>query len=44
MLTSIENNIKMRFFDYINKFVFSYFKNLYKAEIDNSDEFKNKLI
>jgi hypothetical protein len=41
MLTSIENNIKMRFFDYIKRFVNSYFKNMYKEEIDNK-EFKKQ--
>jgi hypothetical protein len=30
MITSIENNIKMHFFDYINRFIFSYYKNLHK--------------
>jgi hypothetical protein len=30
MLTSIENNIKIHFFDYIKRFVNSYFKHLYK--------------
>jgi hypothetical protein len=34
MITSIENNIKMHFFDYINRFIFSYYKNLHKEELD----------
>lgn len=33
-LTSIENNIKMHFFDYVNRFINSYFKVLYKKEIE----------
>jgi hypothetical protein len=35
MITSIENNIKMRFFDYIKRFVNSYFKHLYQHQLDN---------
>ena len=42
MLTAIENNIKMRFFDYIKRFVNSYFKHLYQNEIENK-EFKKQL-
>ena len=42
MITAIENNIKMRFFDYIKRFVNSYFKHLYKEEIENK-EFKKQL-
>ena len=42
ILTSIENNIKMHFFDYVNRFVNSYFKVLYKDEITNK-EFKKQL-
>ena len=42
MLTSIENNIKIHFFDYIKRFVNSYFKNLYKEQIENK-EFKKQL-
>jgi hypothetical protein len=42
MLTAIENNIKMRFFDYIKHFVNSYFKHLYQNEIENK-EFKKQL-
>ena len=41
-LTSIENNIKMHFFDYINRFINSYFKVLYKNEL-NDKEFKKQL-
>ena len=42
MLTSIENNIKIHFFDYIKRFVNSYFKHLYKEQIENK-EFKKQL-
>jgi hypothetical protein len=42
MLTAIENNIKFHFMDYINRFVNSYFKNLYIEEIKNKD-FKDQL-
>ena len=42
MITSIENNIKMRFFDYIKRFVNSYFKFIYKDKIENK-EFKKQL-
>ena len=42
MLTSIENNIKMRFFDYIKRFVNTYFKHLYQYQLDNK-EFKKQL-
>ena len=35
MLTAIENNIKMRFFDYVRRFVISYFKCIYKDQLDN---------
>jgi len=42
MITSIENNIKMRFFDYIKRFVNSYFKHLYQHQLDNK-EFKKQL-
>jgi hypothetical protein len=42
MITSIENNIKLHFFDYIKRFINSYFKNLYKDEIENKD-FKKQL-
>ena len=41
MLTSIENNIKIRFFDYIKRFVNCYFKYLYKEYLDNK-EFKKQ--
>jgi hypothetical protein len=42
MITSIENNIKMRFFDYIKRFVNSYFKHLYQEQMENK-EFKKQL-
>lgn len=42
ILTSIENNIKMHFFDYVNRFINSYFKVFYKDEINNK-EFKKQL-
>jgi hypothetical protein len=42
MLTSIENNIKIHFFDYIKRFVNSYFKYLYQEQIENK-EFKKQL-
>jgi hypothetical protein len=42
IITAIENNIKMRFFDYIKHFVNSHFKHLYQDEIENK-EFKKKL-
>lgn len=42
MITAIENNIKMRFFDYIKRFVNSYFKYLYKEQME-SKEFKKQL-
>ena len=42
MITSIENNIKMRFFDYIKRFVNCYFKHLYQDQIENK-EFKKQL-
>ena len=42
ILTSIENNIKIHFFDYIKRFVNSYFKHLYKEQIENK-EFKKQL-
>ena len=35
MLTSITNNIKIHFFDYVNRFINSYFKAIYKEEITN---------
>jgi len=41
MITSIENNIKMRFFDYIKRFVNSYFKHIYKDQLENK-EFKKQ--
>jgi len=42
ILTSIENNIKIHFFDYVNRFINSYFKVFYKDEINNKD-FKKQL-
>jgi len=42
ILTSIETNIKMHFFDYLNRFINSYFKVFYKDEITNT-EFKKQL-
>lgn len=42
ILTSIETNIKMHFFDYVNRFINSYFKVFYKNEITNK-EFKKQL-
>ena len=42
MITAIENNIKMIFFDYIKRFVNSYFKHIYQEEIENK-EFKKQL-
>jgi hypothetical protein len=42
ILTSIETNIKMHFFDYVNRFINSYFKVLYKNDITNKD-FKKQL-
>ena len=30
MITSITNNIKIHFFDYVNRFINSYFKSIYK--------------
>jgi len=43
MITCIENNIKMRFFDYIHRFVFSYYKFLHKEDFDNKKEFRKQL-
>uniref|UniRef100_A0A6C0H659 Uncharacterized protein n=1 Tax=viral metagenome TaxID=1070528 RepID=A0A6C0H659_9ZZZZ len=42
IITAIENNIKMRFFDYIKRFVNFYFKHLYQEQIENKD-FKKQL-
>jgi hypothetical protein len=42
MITSIENNIKIRFFDYIKRFVNCYFKYIYQEQIENK-EFKKQL-
>ena len=42
MITAIENNIKMHFFDYIKRFVHSYFKHVYQDQIENK-EFRKQL-
>ena len=42
MITAIENNIKMRFFDYVKRFIYSYFKSIYKDQLDNK-VFKKQL-
>jgi len=42
MITSIENNIKMHFFDYVKRFVNLYFKHKYQDQIENK-EFKKQL-
>jgi N-acetylmuramoyl-L-alanine amidase len=42
MMTSIENNIKIRFFDYIKRFINSYFKHLYQEQMEDK-EFKKQL-
>jgi hypothetical protein len=42
MITAIENNTKMRFFDYIKRYVNSYFKHLYQDQLENK-EFKKQL-
>ena len=42
MLTSIANNIKIHFFDYVNRFINSYFNAIYKEEITNK-VFKKQL-
>ena len=42
MITSIENNIKMRFFDYIKRFINCYFKHIYQEKMENK-EFKKQL-
>ena len=42
MITSIENNIKMRFFDYIKRFVNCYFKHIHQEKMENK-EFKKQL-
>jgi len=42
ILTSITNNIKIHFFDYVNRFINSYFKVIYKEEITNK-VFKKQL-
>ena len=42
ILTAIENNIKCHYFDYIRRFINSYFKHKYEEEIKNK-EFKQEL-
>ena len=42
MITSITNNIKMHFFDYVKRFINSSFKSIYKEEITNK-VFKKQL-
>jgi len=42
MLTSIENNISLHFIDYINRFINSYFTNLYTEEL-KSKSFEKEL-
>ena len=42
MITSIENNIKLHFFDYIKRFINYYFKHIYQDQIQNK-EFKKQL-
>jgi hypothetical protein len=37
MITAIENNIKMNFINYVKRFVNSYFKSIYKDELQNKD-------
>ena len=41
MITAIENNIKMRFFDYVNRFVTSYFKHQCQEQW-NDKQFKKQ--
>ena len=42
MLTAIENNIKLHFFDYLRRFVNTYFKHLYQEQLKDH-EFKQQL-
>tara|TARA_B100001013_G_scaffold105337_1_gene60050 strand:- start:4428 stop:6437 length:2010 start_codon:yes stop_codon:yes gene_type:complete len=42
IITAIENNIKMHYFDYIRRFINSYFKHKYEEEMKNKD-FKQQL-
>ena len=42
ILTSIENNIKLHFFDYVNRFINSYYKHQYQDQLNNKD-FKEQL-
>ena len=43
MITSIENNVKNNFFNFLKRFINSYFKFIYREEITNKD-FKNQLM
>ena len=43
MITSIENNIKNNFFNFLKRFINSYFKFIYREDIGNKD-FKNQLM
>ena len=40
VVTAIENNIKMHYFDYVRRFVNSYFKHKYKEEMKDKDSKK----
>lgn len=42
IITAIENNIKIHYFEYIRRFINSYFKHKYEEEIKNKD-FKQQL-
>jgi hypothetical protein len=42
ILTAIENNIKCHYFDYVRRYVNSYFKHVYQNELKNK-EFKQRL-
>jgi len=42
ILTSIENNIKLHYFDYVNRFINSYFKHINENNL-NDKEFKKQL-
>ena len=37
MLTCIENNIRQHYFDYLYRYINSYFKELYKVELQDTD-------
>jgi hypothetical protein len=43
MLTAIENNIKLHFFDYLRRFVNAYFKHQYQEQIKDHT-FKQQLV